>query len=183
MAWQTILDIENRAAIARLSGPQDIFTKSARAILRVGSALLIVLVPVEFVTTGAGGCLIALTFGLFALILTVIWLPMWGLLMGSSWLWLKVPPLRPILLVPGVLLALIVDAYVTLAPESHDAKWAKLTLAGEWPLTWLIVFPLPGFYQERSELELTEREWDAMGPLLGDSYANRRVGDDPEEGS
>ena len=164
-----IQDIEGPSALARQHGPQDIFTRAAQISMKVGSAALLILIPVQFVTTAVGGCLIALTFGLFAILLSLIWLPFLGLLLGSSWLWLKVPLLRPILLVPGVLVALVADAYVMLAPEPEaDAKWAKLTLAGEWPLSWLISFPPDEWYGDVSELDLSEREYGAIAPLMED---------------
>ncbi len=165
--WQVIQDIEGRAALARQHGPQDIFTRAALLCVKVGSTALLILLPVQVVTTAVGGCLIALTLGLFAILLSLIWLPFLGLLLGSSWLWLKVPLLRPILLVPGVLIALIAHAYVMLAPEpERDAKWAKLTLAGEWPLSWLISFPPDEWYSDASELDLSDREYGAVAPLM-----------------
>ena len=111
------------------------------------TVLLLVIFPVELVTTFVGGCLIALTFGLFLLVLAAIWLPLLGLLLGTSWLWLKAWPLRPVLLIPGVLIALLSHVFVILAPEpERDVKDAKLALAEEWPLTWYLLRPPPEYY-------------------------------------
>lgn len=138
--------------MASAHAPQDIFTKIARVSMAGTSVLAIPLFPIEVVTTGAGGCLIALTFGLFALVLTAIWLPFLGLLLGTSWLWLKAWPLRPILLIPGVLIATLSHVYVILAPEpERDAKWAKLALAEEWPLSWYLMRPPPEYYAVQEE--------------------------------
>ncbi len=175
MAWQAIENIEDRAALARHYGPQDIFTKVAKVSMEAGSTALLVLFPLQIVTTAIGGCVVGLTFGLFAFLLSLIWLLFLGLLLGSSWLWLKVPLLRPILLVPGVVLALIADAYVRLAPEPERvAKWAKLTLAQEWPLSWLIVFPPDEWYSRgSSELAIGDRRYEAIAPLLPDETESR----------
>ena len=89
-----------------------------------------------------GGCLIALTLGLFILVLSVIWLPFAAFLLGTSWLWLKAWYLRPVLLIPGVLVAVVAHAYVMLAPDSErDSKYTKLTLTDSWPLSWYLLHP------------------------------------------
>ena len=142
-----IRDIEYRCALARARTPRDIFTKVARLSMAANSILSIPLVPVELVTTFAGGCLIALTFGLFWLVLTAIWLPFLGFLLATSWLWLKAWPLRPALLIPGLLVALLAHVYVILSPEREkDAKIAKLALVEEWPLSWYLMKPPPEYY-------------------------------------
>lgn len=145
--WRAISDIELRVRMAKEHGPHDILTNIAWALAKVLAAFTLVLFPIQIVTTSIGGCLIALTFGLLILVLTVIWLPFYGLLLGTSWLWLSAWYLRPILLLPGLLVSLVAGAYVMLAPEPEkDAKWAKLALAHEWPLSWLLIKPPPEYY-------------------------------------
>ena len=95
------------------------------------------LLPVQLITTFVGGVLIALTFGIFALMVTILWLPVLAVLLGTSWLWLNAPPLRVLLFLPGIAIAMLAHAYVALMPEiERDAKYYKLSLAGEWPLSW-----------------------------------------------
>ena len=77
---------------------------------------------------------------------TALWLPMYGFLVGTSWLWLNAWPLRPVLLLPGVAVAVIGETYVSLAPEpERDAKHAKLSIAQEWPLSWYLLRPPPAY--------------------------------------
>ena len=124
--------------------PGDILTKTAILLVKVGTGVLMILTPLEIVTTSLGGCLIALTFGVFALVLSLIWWPFFMFLLGTSWLWLHFWYLRPILLVPGVLVAIVADLYIMLAPEpERAAKIAKLSIAGEWPLSWYVIHPGP----------------------------------------
>lgn len=100
------------------------------------------LVPVEVVTTAAGGCLAGLTFGLLFVVLSIIWWPFLAFLLGTSWLWLRAWYLRPILLLPGVIVALVADLYVMFTPEPEkDAKVMKLSMADEWPLSWYLLRP------------------------------------------
>jgi hypothetical protein len=133
--------MEERVAFARARGPSDIFTSTAKLLTTALTGILgIVLIPVELVTTALGGCLLALTFGLLAVLLTVIWLPLFGLLVLTSWLWIRVAVLRPLLLLPGVVVAVISYVFVALMPDpERDAKHGKLALASGWPLTILIM--------------------------------------------
>lgn len=137
-----IAETENRATLAKEHSPKGIFTKTATKNLQVIKIALVVLLPLEIVTTAIGGCLITITFGIFTFLLTLIWWPFLVLLIGTSWLWLHAWYLRPILLIPGVLIAFLADMYVMLAPEpENDAKIMKLAIAEEWPLSWYILRP------------------------------------------
>jgi hypothetical protein len=140
-----VTDIDHRIHLAELYGPHDPLTVVAhRTTVFVCGILGILLFPIKIITTGVGGCLIALTLGLFAIFLTVVWLPILALLLGTSWLWINVWPLRPILLVPGVLFAILANVFVQLAPEPDPAaKYSKAVLAGDWPLTWYLLIDIP----------------------------------------
>jgi hypothetical protein len=128
--------------LAKEYGPKDILTLTAWVLAKSLALLSTLLLPVEMVTTAIGGCLLALTFGLLAILLTMIWLPLYALLLGTSWLWLKAWYLRPLLILPGVLVSFVADVFVMLAPEPEKGvKWAKLALAHEWPLSWLLLRP------------------------------------------
>lgn len=155
MDWRTaVADMEHRCTLAHEFAPRDPFTILARFLMAGISLILMPLVLVaEFVTTLIGGCLLALTFGLLALVLTAIWLPFLALLMGTSWLWLRAWYLRPLLLLPGVLLAIVAETYVALAPEpERDAKHAKLSIASEWPLSWYLLRPPPAYRMVRCDV-------------------------------
>lgn len=133
-----------RITLAHIYAPSDILTKIARLSVCGISVASIVLVPLEIVTTGIGGYLIGFTFGLGFFVLSVIWWPFLALLPGTSWLWLHAWYLRPLLLIPGVIFSALATLYIMLMPEPEkDSKFMKLSLAGEWPLSWYLVWPHP----------------------------------------
>jgi hypothetical protein len=149
--------MQYRISLAQKYAPTDILTKTAVVSVKVVTSALVVLLPVQMVTTAIGGCLLALTLDLLTLLLTLIWWPFLALLLGTSWLWLRVSYLRPILLVPGVLISTLAHLYVMLAPEPEkDVKYAKLSIAGEWPLSWYLVRPPAEYYGERAQSESEE---------------------------
>ena len=154
--WQ-ISDMEYRISLAEAHAPKDILTKTATLSLKVISVVLMVLVPLEMVTTAIGGCLIALTFGILLFVLSVIWWPFLILLLGTSWLWLHAWYVRPILLIPGVLIATLAELYVMLAPDPEkDAKHAKLSITGVWPLSWYLIRPPAEYYRGSVGIESEE---------------------------
>ena len=77
----------------------------------------------------------ALTFGVLPLVLSLPWLVCLWLLIGTSWLWAKVPLARPVLLVPGVILSVIGFEYTAFVPEMGEKyqKLVKLGLRESWP--------------------------------------------------
>lgn len=144
---------------AQACAPNDFITKAAILATTVVTKGLVVLLPIEMVTTAVGGCLIALTFGLFSFVLSLIWWPFLGFLLGTSWLWLRAWYVRPILLVPGVTVATVATIYVMLAPDpERGAKYAKLSIAGEWPLSWYLIRP-PARHYDEAEAELDYDPW------------------------
>lgn len=154
--WGQVAVTEGAVTLAEACRPRDVWTNVARFVLKGLNAALMILLPLEMVTTSIGGCLIAVTFGLFALLLTVVWLPLLGSLLLSSWLWLRAWYVRPVLLIPGMVLSFVATLYVMLAPEpERGAKWAKLAIAQEWPLSWLIMRPPVGYYSTHKHDTLT----------------------------
>ena len=152
--WQQINDMAYRINLAKTHAPKDILTKTATLLLKVVEWVWLIFTPVEIVTTALGGCLIAITFGVLSFVLTLIWWPFFLLLLGTSWLWLRASYLRPILLVPGVLVAALASLYVMLAPEPEkEAKFAKLSIAEEWPLSWYLMKPPAEYYEGSAETE------------------------------
>jgi len=130
-----------RAEIVERIG-EDSLTKFTRTIVKGATASLVILTPIEIVTTSIGGILIAITFGLFALLLSAIWQPFLWLLLGTSWLWFHAPYLAPLLFLPGLIIAILANIYVMLMPEpDKNAKIAKLALADEWPMSWYVFKP------------------------------------------
>lgn len=135
-------ELKYRIELAHQRGPKDAFTKFARVLVKLIIFPTMILIPVEIVTTAVGGCLVGCTFGLLSLVLSVIWWPLLTLLTGTSWLWIHAWYLRPILLLPGMVFALLATIYVMLAPEPEkEAKTTKLAIADEWPLSWYLIRP------------------------------------------
>lgn len=151
---RNILDMQYRISLAQDHAPKDILTKTAIVLVKVLTGVLIILAPIQVVTTALGGCLIAITFGLLTFVLTLIWWPFFVLLMGTSWLWLHAWYLRIILLVPGALIATLANLYVMLAPEPEkDAKLQKLAITDEWPLSWYLIKPPAQYCRQQVSME------------------------------
>lgn len=139
---ERINDIRERVRVARASGPSDVVTKFARILVKCTTLFKILLTPVSMITTAVGGCLVVLTIGFLALPISFVWLPFYYILLGISWLWLKAWYLRPVLLLPGVIIALFGDIYVALLPDfERGSKRKKLAVCEEWPLSWYITHP------------------------------------------
>jgi hypothetical protein len=139
---ERIHDVRERIGVAKANAPADIFTKFAKMLVKFTTSLLVMLRPVSRVTTAVGGCLVVVSIGFLALPISFVWLPFYYLLSGTSWLWLQAWYLRPILLLPGVIVALIADLYVMLMPEfERGAKITKLAICEEWPLSWYLIKP------------------------------------------
>ena len=146
--WRLISDTSYRISLAEQHAPRDIFTKLAIISLKGLTSALVILMPIQIITTALGGCVIAVTFGLFLLLLNLIWWPFLALLLSTSWLWLHAWYMRPILLLPGIVIAVIAVLYVMLAPDpERDSKYTKLALAGDWPLSWYIIKPPIEYYK------------------------------------
>lgn len=160
MTWLwKVPDLRTRVDYARRNAPGDIFTQIARLVVYYASALIIfVLKPVDYL--GRSIFTIAFHFGtvigffyvfglLFFLVLSALWIPFWGLLVGSSWLWLKQAWTRPILLLPGMALSLALTVILMLVPDPE--KHPKyVTIAQEWPLTWNLWYPPPVYFEEHN---------------------------------
>ena len=132
-----------------------------------------VVVPVQFVTTAVGGCLVSCTFGLLLLPLSLVWLILAGLLVGTSWLWeqagvLRVPPLVAIARIPiaviGIPLALLSEIYVCLVPSMGEleSRLTKLITCWVWPFSldywrfYILGRPLDSADAERRYYQLQE---------------------------
>ena len=122
-------------------GPHDPLTLIARTLgtglgLVLALPTLIVMIP----STLIGGCLVSATFGILLVPLNLLWMPFLGFVIGSSWLWIKVPVSRPFLLIPGVLLSAIANLYVALVPDMGESyqKQLKMALCDNWPNSYLV---------------------------------------------
>ena len=76
------------------------------------------------------------TFGLFTIPLDFIWQLHSVLLVSTSILWIKHPILRPVLLIPGVVIATTGTAWVTLTTAIYPTVRAyRLAACDVWPMT------------------------------------------------
>ena len=160
MTWLwKVPDLRTRIEFARRTAPQDVFTQIARLIVYYAAvSLIFVLTPVDYVGRSIGKAILSIgrvigiffVFGLlFFMLLSALWIPFWGLLVGSSWLWLNQAWTRPILLLPGVVLSIILTAVIMLVPDPEkNPKY--VTLTREWPLAWTLYYPPPVYFEEHN---------------------------------
>jgi len=97
-----------------------------------------VVLPVQLVTTFVLGLLVNLTFGLFLIPISLVWIALFlGPLLGLSWLWGKTPLLRVPVAVLGIPLALLADTYACLMPSMGETKSRveKILMCQTWPFT------------------------------------------------
>ena len=102
----------------------------------LGGILSWITLPISLVTNLGGGCLVAITFGLILIPLTLIWMVFLGLLLGISWLWERAPwPLQVLLAIPGIPIAAIGYVYVLMIPSpgEPEATTAKLLMCQTFP--------------------------------------------------
>ena len=128
--------LEERLQWMRLEVSDEPLTRLAFVLVRAFLMPTWMLIPVSAVTTFVGGIALLLTFDLLLTPLSIAWMPILFILWGTSWLWFRVPILRPVLLLIGPPFALVGNAYVLLAPNPDRAdKVLKLALSDQWPLT------------------------------------------------
>lgn len=129
---------------AQRIGPRDPLTLGAYLI---NGGLRLILFPINLVLvppcTFILGIGVMITFSALLLLLSAIWFPLLGIILGSSWLWLRAPISRPVLILPGVIVAVVSDVYVSLVPDMGEKyqKLLKLGICDSWPYS-LIVFQL-----------------------------------------
>jgi len=101
--------------------------------------LVVIVLPIEIVTTFVLGILVAMTFGLLLAPFSIIWVVLFfAPLLGLSWLWGKAPLLRIPLAIVGIPLAVLGYIYTSLIPSmgENESKATKLRLCLMWPFTW-----------------------------------------------
>ena len=124
-------DMFARIAFVRLHTPQDVLTLIARSIVYWTTWVIgVLLYPIDHSLRYIGRFApVELLF-----FLTISWWPIWGLLVGSSWLWLRLEFARPVLFLPGVFIGIFAYLYLMLVPDPE--KFPHYTsLAQEWPLS------------------------------------------------
>jgi hypothetical protein len=170
------VSISERLEFARAELPHSRLTSWAVVLAAALRGILaLVLLPLQLVLMVVWAILSLVTFRLSVLVTSLVfavpWLLVLALVALSSWLWIRAPLLRGILLVPGALLIAIVNQYLLLVPDDPEGSSAKFELVETWPLTWSVLRP--------PTLDLTEAD-GRMPTMVGpdvDSW------DRPSEGN
>lgn len=118
--------------------PSGITAVTASIVKFLTSVCSIPLLPLIPITTTSLGCLVAIPpIGLiYVLIMTLIWMPLSGLLIGMSRLWERVPLLQPLLALIGIPLALIANIFISLMPNpDREDKVIKLAISDSFPFS------------------------------------------------
>ena len=120
---------------ARSAGPYDWFSRAAAIMHTVLGAFLLPFVLIVPITTFILGLLVFVTFGMLLIPLSLIWMIFLGPMIATSWLWIHVPPIRPILLIPGVLYSELAGLFAAMMPEMGEWDWraTKLAMCECWP--------------------------------------------------
>lgn len=158
--------------------PGDIFTQVARLLVhRTTVFLAFILAPVDYAARAMGKLsVVFIAWGLLLfLLLSILWLPFWGLLVGSSWLWLNQAWTRPILLLPGAALCMVLTVFLMLVPDPQKHP-RYVTLTQEWPLTWTLWHPPFVYFKEHNI-------WDPeINPYEAERLFGTRSGQEPTAG-
>ena len=101
-------------------------------------ALRLILMPLillQLISTLVLGIVVQITCGLALLPMSIPWIPMMLLMLGGSRLWMAAPVLRPVLLLPLLLLAHIAEKYVAFLPSmgEWDSRMSKLAICHGCP--------------------------------------------------
>jgi hypothetical protein len=142
-------DFDSRLQFVRINSPVDFLTQLVRFVVTsVTRFLALVLSPADLVLRFAGKVLDRLVLGMLVLLIfTGIWFfLLWLPLMGMSRLWLGYPWARPILALPGALVAIAAHVFIMLVPDpKKDRNYPKMV--GEWPLSWHLYNPPDAYYE------------------------------------
>ena len=159
MTWRwDAQDIKARLRYALKFAPSDMLTLVTMFVMKNCCwAIATVIWPFELVLKGTvgfllkGGCVFVWGM-LILMILDVIWIAVWVPLMLSSSAWIKIPWLRPILVIPGLTLAIAAYIYVSLAPDPQKNTDYHI-LVKSWPFSWRVYSPKEDYFKGAVEPE------------------------------
>jgi len=160
MTWRwDATDIPARLRYALKFAPQDILTLFSMFVMRhCCSAIAMLVWPFELVLKGTvgfllkGGCVFVWGM-LILMVLDLVWMTTWLLLMLTSSAWIKMQWLRPILIIPGLILALVSYIFVSLAPDPQKNSEYHI-LIKSWPMSWRVWSPKEEYFKGAVEPEL-----------------------------
>jgi len=159
MTWRwDAIDIPARLRYALKFAPSDPLTLVSMFIMRTFcSAVATVTWPLELILKGVvsfllkGGCVFVWGM-LILMILDLCWMLIWMLLILSSWAWIKIPWLRPLLIIPGLIFALIAYVVIALAPDPQKNTEYHI-LVKCWPMSWRVWNPKEEYFKGAVEPE------------------------------
>jgi len=134
--------VSERVQLALALGPQD---KISRLTFQANRKCLLVISPILWLMTPVTSLVIKvlniLTLGLIVIPFAIPWMLMLGCLSFLSLLWVKVVYIRPLLIAPGLIMAMVAYIYAHLMPALDDpyGKFFKLGLADCWPYTHILM--------------------------------------------
>ena len=159
MTWRwDATDIPARLRYALKFAPTDILTLFSMFVMKhCCSAIAMVVWPFELVLKGTlgfllkGGCVFVWGM-LILMILDLVWMSIWMLVMLSSSAWIKMRWMRPILVIPGLVLALAAYIFVSLAPDPQKNSEYHI-LIKSWPMSWRVWSPKEEYFKGAVEPE------------------------------
>jgi hypothetical protein len=111
----------------------------------INTILRLLLTPIRFiffipemVTTFLLGLIIAIPLigFIYVVVMTVIWLPFYGFISGTSWLYKKVPVLGFPLALIGIPVVIIINTFLQLMPNpDRKDKYNKAAICDSFPLS------------------------------------------------
>jgi hypothetical protein len=109
-----------------------------RALTIVFSVLTVPMVPMGCLLGFVHGAFMIVTLGLYALVWTVVWLPLLAMALATSWLWSKASWMWPLWLLVALPFLLLGYLVASLGPQDvgGEDKISKVTLLWMWPYTW-----------------------------------------------
>lgn len=97
-----------------------------------------VFLPIQIVATLALGIAVKLTFGLFLLPISFVWVALLCPMLGLSWACHKAPALRNLVGIVFIPWAIVANTFAALMPSmgEFESRASKLMLCDAWPFTW-----------------------------------------------
>ena len=140
MNWRTEYNMRVHEAAFQETIATDMHGFLTKFAWQTNTGISAVLMPLSFlnpITTSILGLIGGLTFYIAVLPFYAIGALMIVFLLGTSWLWLKAPILRPLLFLPGVLTAPLCGRYIGWMPayRAVDIRLASINACFSWPLT------------------------------------------------
>ena len=141
--------MDQRVEWVQKHSPNDVSTVTARYVINYVTLVIgYILWPLDYVLRVIGHGLSRLALGLmFLLILTGIWFPIWLTLVMTSRLWLRAAWTRPILLIPGIIVAIFAHIYIMLIPDPQKGT-QYINLIRVWPLSSQIWKPPDAYFED-----------------------------------